>query len=479
MKYVPTIGLEVHCELKTNSKNFSSARNSYTDIPNTNVSPVDIGYPGILPVVNMEAVRKSIKMALALNCTIPEYLSFERKNYFYPDLPKGYQITQTKNPIGKNGYVMINVDGEDKKIEILDTHLEEDTASLDHYKDYSLLDYNRCGVPLLETVTGPCMHSSKEAIAFLETLRNIFLYCDISDARSDRGQIRCDVNISLSEEGSNKLGTRTEMKNINSFSLVKDAIEAEIKRQEEVLSNGGVINQETRRYDSENNTTHLLRTKEDAIDYRYFTEPNIPRIKISKELVSEIKSEIPILQYDRFMKYTKEYNINNKDANTLVRDKDLSDYYEECIKYSADKVMLSNWLTGDIIAYLNKNNMGIKELFLTPEMLVNLINMINDGKISGHQAKEVLAKSLEEKTDPVSLVKSMGMEQISDKGEIEKIVDKILLENPKLVDDYKEGKRVFDYLIGLIMKETRGKVNPKMASLILKEKLDSLNKTSV
>lgn len=474
MKYIPTIGLEVHCELKTNSKNFSSARNSYTDIPNSNVSPVDMGYPGILPVVNMEAVRKSIKMALALNCTIPEYLSFERKNYFYPDLPKGYQITQTKNPIGKNGYVMINVDGEDKKIEILDTHLEEDTASFDHYKDYSLLDYNRCGVPLLETVTGPCMHSSKEAITFLETLRNIFLYCDISDARSDRGQIRCDVNISMALEGSNELGIRTEMKNINSFSLVKEAIEVEIKRQEEVLNNGGSINQETRRYDSENHTTHLLRTKEDAIDYRYFTEPNIPRIKISKELISEVKNEIPILQYDRLMKYTKEYKINNKDANTLVRDKDISDYYEECIKYPVDKVLVSNWLTGDILAYLNKNNMNIKDLYLTPEMLVNLINLINDGKISGHQAKEVLAKSLEEKTDPVFLVKSMGMEQISDKDEIEKIVDKILLDNPKLVSDYKDGKRVFDYLIGLIMKETRGKVNPKMASLVLKDKLDSI-----
>ncbi len=474
MKYVPTIGLEVHCELKTNSKNFSSARNSYTDIPNTNVSPVDIGYPGILPVVNMEAVRKSIKMALALNCTIPEYLSFERKNYFYPDLPKGYQITQTKNPIGKNGYVMINVDGEDKKIEILDTHLEEDTASLDHYKDYSLLDYNRCGVPLLETVTGPCMHSSREAITFLETLRNIFLYCDISDARSDRGQIRCDVNISLAEEGSNKLGIRTEMKNINSFSLVKEAIDAEIKRQEEVLNSGGVINQETRRYDSENNTTHLLRSKEDAIDYRYFTEPNIPRIRISKELINEIKSEIPVLQYDRLIKYMNEYKINNKDANTLVRNKDISDYYEECIKYNVDKLMVSNWLTGDVLGYLNKNNIEIRNISLTPKMLVDLVNMISDGKISSHQGKQVLVKVMEENKEPSVVVKEMGLEQISDKDEISKIVDKILEDNPNLVTDYKNGKRVFDYMVGLIMKETRGKANPKIAALVLKEKLECI-----
>lgn len=475
MKYIPTIGLEVHCELKTNSKNFSSARNSYTDIPNSNVSPVDMGYPGILPVVNMEAIRKSIKMALALNCTVPEYLSFERKNYFYPDLPKGYQITQTKNPIGKNGYVMVNIDGVDKKIEILDTHLEEDTASLDHYKDYSLLDYNRCGVPLLETVTGPCMHSSREAIAFLEALRNIFLYCDISDARSDRGQIRCDVNISLAPEGCSLLGTRTEMKNINSFSLVKDAIDAEIKRQEEVLNNGGIINQETRRYDSEGNTTHLLRTKEDAIDYRYFTEPNIPRIKISDELISEIRKEIPILQYDRLMRYINEYGINNKDANTLVRNREISDYYEECIKFNIDKITASNWLTGDILGYLNKNNLGIKDLFLTPKMLVDLINMISNGKISSHQAKLVLSKSLEEHKEPTMVVREMGLEQISDKVEIEKIVDKILMDNPNLVIDYRNGKRVFDYMVGLIMKETRGKANPQMASLVLKEKLDTYN----
>lgn len=474
MKYMPTIGLEVHCELKTNSKNFSSARNSYTDIPNSNVSPIDMGFPGILPVVNIEAVRKSIKMALALNCTVPEYLSFERKNYFYPDLPKGYQITQTKNPIGKNGYVMVNIDGVDKKIEILDTHLEEDTASLDHYKDYSLLDYNRCGVPLLETVTGPCMHSSREAIAFLETLRNIFLYCDISDARSDRGQIRCDVNISLAPEGSSLLGTRTEMKNINSFSLVKDAIDAEIKRQEEVLNSGGTINQETRRYDSESNTTHLLRTKEDAIDYRYFTEPNIPRIKLDKELIQDIKSEIPILQYDRLMKYMHEYGINSKDANTLVRNREISDYYEECIKYDVDKLMVSNWLTGDILGYLNKNNMEISELFLTPKMLVDLINLINEGKISSHQAKQVLIKSLDENKEPLVVVKEMGLEQISDKNEIEKVVDKILLDNPNLIIDYKNGKRVFDYMVGLIMKETRGKANPKISALVLKEKLERI-----
>ena len=472
--YKAVIGLEVHCQLKTNSKNFSSARNSYSDIPNSNVSPVDLGYPGILPVVNMEAVRKSIKMALALNCKIPEYLSFERKNYFYPDLPKGYQITQTREPIGTNGYVMINVDGVSKKIDILDTHLEEDTASLDHYKEYSLLDYNRCGIPLLETVTGPCMNSSKEAIAFLETLRSIFLYCDTSDARADRGQIRCDVNVSLMEENATELGTRVEMKNINSFSLVKEAIDAEIKRQEEILSSGGKIEQETRRFDEANQTTHLLRSKEDALDYRYFKEPNIPKIKIDQSWIEEIRKEIPVLQYDRLMKYINEYNISNKDSTTLVKDKALSDYYEECIKHDVDKLIVSNWLTGDVLSYLNKNNKTIKELFLTPKMLVDLINMIKEGKISGHQAKEVLSKSLEENKDPISVVKSLGITQIDSEEELSKIIDNILEENPNLVLDYKNGKRVFDYLIGLIMKNTKGKANPKISSEILKKKLDNL-----
>ena len=286
--YKVVIGLEVHCELKSNSKNFSGSRNSYSTIPNSNVSVVDLGMPGILPVVNKEAVKNSIKMALAMHCDIPEKLTFERKNYFYPDLPKGYQITQFKNPIGTNGYVMINVNGEDKKILIHDTHLEEDTASLDHYNAYSLIDYNRCGVPLLETVTEPCINSADEAVAFLESLRSIFLYCDTSYARSDRGQIRCDVNVSLMKEDSTELGTRVEMKNINSFSSVREAIICEVERQTEILNNGGVILQETRRFDENTNQTYSMRSKEDAIDYRYFTDPNLPPVKISREWVEEI-----------------------------------------------------------------------------------------------------------------------------------------------------------------------------------------------
>ena len=470
--YKTVIGLEVHCELKSNSKNFSSSKNSYSTIPNSNVSVVDLGMPGILPVVNKEAVKNSIKMALAMNCKVPEYLTFERKNYFYPDLPKGYQITQFKNPIGTNGYVMIHVNGEDKKILIHDTHLEEDTASLDHYNNYSLLDYNRCGVPLLETVTEPCLNSADEAVAFLEELRSIFLYTDTSYARSDRGQIRCDVNVSLMKEDATELGTKVEMKNINSFSGVKEAILCEVARQTEILNSGGKIVQETRRYDENENTTYTMRSKEDAIDYKYFTEPNLPPIKIDTKWVEEIKEEIPTLPNYRFSIYTKEYSINEKDAYTIVRDKEISDFYEECVSLFANPAIISNWLTGDVMKNLNRLGLTIKESKFTPKMLTDLIKMIDEGKISGKQAKTVLEKSIEDRKEPKVLVEELGISQITSEDEIREIVLLVLNENPNLIEDYKNGKKVFDYLIGQIMKKTRGRANPVITSRILKEELD-------
>lgn len=470
--YKAVIGLEVHCELKSNSKNFSSSKNGYSTIPNSNVSVVDLGFPGILPVVNKQAVKNSIKMALALNCEIPQYLTFERKNYFYPDLPKGYQITQFKNPIGTNGYMMINVNGLDKKVLIHDTHLEEDTASLDHYSNYSLIDYNRCGVPLLETVTEPCLNSADEAIAFLEALRSIFLYCDTSYARSDRGQIRCDVNVSLMKETDTELGTRVEMKNINSFSSVREAIICEIKRQTEILENGGKVLQETRRYDENTNMTYTMRSKEDAIDYRYFTDPNLPPIKISREWIEEIRKEIPKLQYERSSMYVKDYGISLKDAYTIVREKEISDYYDECIKLGGDPVLVCNWLTGSLIGNMNKMGLTIKEVPMSPSMLVELIKLISDGKISGKQGKEVLEKVLETGKSPSELVKEMGLSQIVDENEIRAIVLEVIEENMNLVDDYKAGKRVFDYFIGQIMKKTRGRANPVISSRILKEELE-------
>ena len=470
--YKTVIGLEVHCELKSNSKNFSSARNGFSDIPNSNVSVVDLGMPGILPVVNKGAVRNSIKMALAMNCEVPKYLTFERKNYFYPDLPKGYQITQFKNPIGINGYVMINVNGEEKKVLIHDTHLEEDTASMDHYNDYSLLDYNRCGVPLLETVTEPCLNSADEAVAFLETLRSIFLYTDTSYARSDRGQIRVDVNVSLMEEDAKELGTRVEIKNINSFSGVKEAILSEVARQTQVLSSGGQVEQETRRYDEGTNMTYTMRSKEDAIDYRYFTDPNLPPIKIDTKWLSEIKAEIPMLPNERYLIYTREYNINQKDAYTIVRDKNISDFYEAAVKLLNEPVLISNWLTGDVMKYLNRESKTLEDVGLSPSMLTDLIKLITDGKINGKQGKEVLEKMLSSGKDANTLVSELGMTQISNEDEIRVIILEVLNENSNLVDDYKAGKRVFDYMIGLVMKKTKGKANPVIASKVLQEELN-------
>ena len=470
--YKVVIGLEVHCELKTVSKNFSGSRNEYSSLPNSNVATVDLGFPGVLPVANKEAVKKALKMALALNCETPDVITFDRKNYFYPDLPKGYQITQMHKPVGINGYVMINVDGEDKKVLIHDTHLEEDTASLDHFGNYSLIDYNRSGIPLLETVTEPCLHSAKEAIAFLETLRSMFLYCDTSEARSDKGQMRCDVNISLMKEDATELGTKVEMKNINSFNNVKEAIEYEIKRQTEVLESGGKVIQETRRYDDEDKKTYSMRQKVDAIDYKYFVEPNIPPVKVTSEWLEEIRNEIPMLQYERINLYMNEYGISRKDATTLVKEKKIAEYYEQGIKEGGDPKTLANWIVSIIMGHLNKFEIGIDKIYLTPKMLTELIKVLNAGKISIKQAKEVLYKALEEEKNPVKLVDELGISQIGDDDEIRKIALEVIDENSHLIADYKAGKKVFDYFVGQVMKKTKGRANPATTAKILREELD-------
>lgn len=472
-KYIPVIGLEVHCELKSNSKNFSTGKNCNGDV-NTNLSVVDIGYPGILPCVNKEAVKKSIMVALALNSTVPETLTFDRKNYYYPDLPKGYQITQFKNPIGINGYVMINVDGIDKKIYIHDTHLEEDTANMDHLSTYSLIDYNRAGVPLLETVTEPCISSSKEAIAYLEALRNIFLYLDVSDARADLGQIRVDVNVSMKKEEDTELGTRVEMKNINSFSTVKEVIEVEIKRQTEILEAGGIIEQETRRYDEANKTTVFMRGKSDAIDYKYYTEPNIPPIKLSEEFINDIKKNMPVLEYERKNTYMSEYGISNIDASTLTKDKKLSDYFENIISYGSNPKETSNVVVGFLLGYLNKNYKDIADINnIEPKDFSEIIKMMSDGKISNKQVKDIFTKALDEDKNVLEVAKSIGT-QISDKEEIRKIINGVFNENPKVIDDFKSGKNVNGFIMGLIMKKTSGKVNPGVTNMVLGEELKKL-----
>lgn len=471
-KYIPVIGLEVHCELKSNSKNFSTGKNGNGDV-NTNLSVVDIGYPGILPFANKEAVKKSIMVALALNSTVPEKLIFDRKNYYYPDLPKGYQITQFNNPIGINGYIMINVDGTDKRIDIHDTHLEEDTANMDHLSNYSLIDYNRAGVPLLETVTDPCINSAKEAIAYLETLRNMFLYLDVSDARADLGQIRVDVNVSLMKEGDTKLGTRTEVKGINSFSTVKEVIEVEIKRQTEVLENGGVIEQETRRYDETNKTTVSMREKIDAIDYKYYTEPNLPPIRLREEFTNSIKNDMPALEYERKKKYIDEYGIGIVDASTLTKDKKLSDYFESIISYGSNPKDTSNVVVGFLLGYLNKNYKDIADINIEPKDFSEIIKMMTDGKISNKQVKDIFTKALDENKSVLEIAKSIGT-QISDKEEIRKIINEVFDENSKVIDDFKSGKNVNGFIMGLIMKKTSGKVNPGVTNMVLEEELNKL-----
>ncbi len=471
-KYIPVIGLEVHCELKSNSKNFSTGKNGNGDV-NTNLSVVDIGYPGILPFANKEAVKKSIMVALALNCKVPEKLIFDRKNYYYPDLPKGYQITQFNNPIGINGYIMINVDGTDKRIDIHDTHLEEDTANMDHLSNYSLIDYNRAGVPLLETVTEPCIGSSKEAIAYLEALRNIFLYLDVSDARADLGQIRVDVNVSMKKEEDTELGTRVEMKNINSFSTVKEVIEVEIKRQTEILEAGGIIEQETRRYDEANKTTVFMRGKSDAIDYKYYTEPNIPPIKLREEFINDIKKNMPVLEYERKNTYMNEYGISNIDASTLTKDKKLSDYFESIISYGSNPKDTSNVVVGFLLGYLNKNYKDIADINIEPKDFSEIIKMMTDGKISNKQVKDIFTKALDEDKSVLEIAKSIGT-QISDKEEIRKIINEVFDENSKVIDDFKSGKNVNGFIMGLIMKKTSGKVNPGVTNMVLEEELNKL-----
>lgn len=468
--YKVTIGLEVHCEMKTNSKNFSSARNTYSEYPNENVDTVDLGLPGILPVANKYAFENSIKMALALNCKVPDIVMFDRKNYYYPDLPKGYQITQDTKPVGRDGYVMINVNGEDKKIGIDNIHLEEDTAAMENMKDYSLIDYNRAGIPLLETVTTPCMHSVDEAIAFLETLKGIFLYTGVSDARVDRGEMRVDVNISLSKD--DKLGTRTEMKGINSFNNVKLAIESEIKRQEEVLNNGGVIVQETRRFDEETLTTTSMRDKVDAVDYKYYIEPNIPPIKIEDSWVEEIRKSIPMLQFDRVVKYMRDYELSRYDSEIIVKDKNVSDYFEETIKLGINPKSSANWITTMILGYLNKNGLKINDINLKPNDLVELINMVDKGEISSKQSKQVFEKCLIDNKNPKQVVKELGMTQITDDKTIRDIVVKLLDEHPDLIEDHRKGKNTFDFFVGQVMKQTRGQANPVITKNIINEEME-------
>ena len=477
-KYYVTIGLEMHCEgSKTKSKVFSPAKNEYSEIPNSNVVAIDMAFPGILPVVNKEAVRMSIMMSSILHCRIPEYMYFERKNYYYPELPKGYQITQ--NPpeecVGNDGYIDIErEDGTTFRVEIDNFHLEEDAARSTHLYDTTTINYNRAGAPLFELVTKPCLHSADDAVSFLEYIRSIYQYCGISEADSKKGQIRCDVNVSISDD-ENTLGTKVETKNVNSFSAVRDVINYEIKRQS-LLKDEGRYNevvQETRRWDEETSTTITMRSKEDLEDYKYFVEPNIPKYKLDPKWIKEIQKSIPELPYERKEKYINTLNLQPIDALILVKDKDISDYFEECIKIGIEPKEACNWVNVNIISYLNKNELNIKDIYLTPSMLKYILDNIKNGTISSKQAKEVFFKVLDEKKEPSNFINKENA-QISDKNELEKIIDEIIDANPSQVEQYKSGRdKLFEFFVGQVMKNTKGKANPVITKEILHSKLDN------
>ncbi|MCI6349979.1 MAG: Asp-tRNA(Asn)/Glu-tRNA(Gln) amidotransferase subunit GatB [Tenericutes bacterium] len=481
MKYKAMIGLEMHCEIsKTNSKVFSPSKNEYSDVPNSSVGPIDLAFPGILPLVNKKCVSLALKASMILNCKQPEYIYFERKNYYYPDLPKGYQITQETKPIpvGIYGKVKFMCNDRMKEVRVNNIHLEEDAASLDHYEKTSNIDYNRAGVPLLELVTEPDLHSADEAVAFLEHMRSIYRYADISEADSKKGQVRCDVNVSIMESDKDETdpknwGTKIEIKNVNSFGAVRDVINYEIKRQTELKENGTYdeMEQQTRRWDSDKCETVYMRNKANAIDYKYFVEPNIPKFKITKEYLESIRKTIPELADEKRERYIKEYDLSDYDAGVLTKEKSVADYFEKLISLNINAKTAANWVTGQILAYINKNDVTINKLYMTPERLKVIIENLENNTISIKQAKEIFTKVLDEKKEPNNYI-SKDNAQISDKDALVEIIDTILENNPKQIEDYKNGRtNLFDYFVGQVMKETRGKANPVITKEILKEKL--------
>lgn len=480
--YKVLIGLEMHCEIsETNTKVFSSAANTFSETPNSNIRPVDMAFPGTLPVVNKEAVKKALMASIILKCKQPEYIYFERKNYYYPDLPKGFQITQETKPapVGIYGTLKYECNGEEKEVRINNIHLEEDAASSDHYATCTTIDYNRAGVPLLELVTYPDFHSADEAVSFLETMRSIYQYSGISEADSKKGQIRCDVNVSimpkdLDETKEENWGTKVEIKNVNSFGGVRDAINYEIKRQIELKETGKYdeMEQQTRRWDEESASTIYMRSKVDAIDYKYFIEPNIPKFKLSPDWIEEIRASIPALANERKEKYINEYGITNYDATIIVKEKSVADYYEETIKLGANPKVASNWVTSTILGYLNKNDLAITSLYLTPKMLNDIIKMVDEGKISSKQSKEVFFKVEEDKEEPSKIVEKLGIKQLGDDNAIREIVVKVLDEHEDLVEQHRKGKNVFDFFVGQVMKATRGQANPSMTAKIIKEEIE-------
>ena len=465
----PVIGLEVHVQLMTNTKLFSPAKNKFGEDANTLVDLIDMGLPGVLPVLNEGAMKQGIKFGLATSAKIAKTMIFDRKNYFYPDLPKGYQITQLHFPIVKDGVVEVN----GKEIRIHQAHLEEDAGKSMHdkYDNKSVIDLNRSGVPLLEIVSEPDIRSSAEAVDYLKKIHQIITYLDISDGNMSQGSMRCDANISIMRPEAEEYGTRAEIKNINSFKFVEKAINFEIKRQIKLLENGETVEQETRLYDSVKDETRSMRTKEFANDYRYFPCPDLVPTNISPELIEEVRKDMDELPEEKEARFRSEYNLGDYEAQVLCSEKTTANFYEEVCKVS-DPALSAKWIIGEVNALLNKNDVSLDESNINTKNFSNLILKIKDGTISGKIAKEVLEEMWEKGSDPIKIIKSKGLEQISDEGELEAIAQAVIDNNSSQVEAYKSGKdKLFGFFVGQVMKETQGKANPGAVNQILKKLL--------
>ncbi len=475
MEFETVIGMEVHVELHTAAKLFCRCPNAFSPEANTNICEVCLGFPGTMPLLNSEAVEQSLKASLALNCEIALHSWFDRKNYFYPDIPKGYQISQYFTPIGSKGYIEImGEDGNARRISINRVHIEEDAGKLVHarFGNYSMVDFNRAGVPLIEIVTDPDLRSPAEARQYLEKLKSVLQYTGVSDCKMEEGSLRCDANVSLRPRGSRELGEKTELKNMNSFKAVEKSLEYEVKRQARLLRDGHQVIPETRRWDEENGKTILMRSKLQATDYRCFADPELAPIALTTAHVEAVRSRIPELAPQRLERYVNDYGLPPYDAEVLTAAPRLSDYFEACLKEYANPKTLSNWIMGEFSALLKEEGVEPDQAGLTPANLVQLLGLIDDGAISGKMAKDVLEKSFRTGRSPREIVEEEGLLQISDQSELEKIVAQVIGENPQSVQSYHSGKKkAIGFMVGQIMKATRGKANPQVVNQILARKL--------
>jgi aspartyl-tRNA(Asn)/glutamyl-tRNA(Gln) amidotransferase subunit B len=469
-KYETVIGLEVHVELHTNTKIFCGCSTAFGAPPNTHTCPICLGHPGVLPVLNRQAVDYAMKAAMALNCEIGSVSKFDRKNYFYPDSPKAYQISQYDQPIGLNGWIDIEVNGETKRIGITRLHLEEDAGKLTHVDGgyASLVDLNRVGTPLVEIVSEPDIRTPEEAKAYLEKLKAIMQYCDVSDVKMEEGSLRCDANISIRPWGQEKFGTRTELKNMNSFRGVQRGLEYEEWRQAEVLDSGGTVVQETLRWDDAGGKTISMRGKEEAHDYRYFPDPDLVRILIDDEWKARIKASIPELPDARKARYVADLGLPSYDADVITSSKKLADFFEESLNYTKDAKAVSNWIMGDLLGYLNANGLELDGVKVTGQGLGEMIGLMEKGTISSKIAKTVFKSMLETGKLPQQIVEEQGLVQISDEGAIRAIVETVVANNPQSVEDFKAGKeKAIGFLVGQVMRESKGKANPALANKLL------------